>query len=207
MTRFSPALDAELANDNVTLFTALRLTAGADVIRLLDGSSDLTIDGDLYSGEDVTYGVWAEMENFEDGSGDEAPGISITLHPADDDAVATLSDPAMQGESVQVRFGAMNRATGAVIGDADLLFNGEVDVPKHEFGANFLQISLECVGSMEELFFNDEGIVLAPAFHQQVWPGEEGLNHVTGIRDTIYWGTNTPTRQVGYSGSWTRVFG
>jgi hypothetical protein len=46
---------------------------------------------------------------------------------------------------------------------------------------------------MERLFFNDEGIRLAPAFHQQVWPGEDGLNHVTGVTDLIYWGSRAPT--------------
>ena len=194
MTDFSPALDAELENDNVTVFTALTLSVGEDTLRLLDGSAQLTIGGELYSGEDATYGVLASIDSFEDGAGDEAPGLSITLHPADDDAVLALSSPSMQGEAVRVDVGAVNDATGAVIGDPFLLFDGEVEMPKHEFGKAMLQVSLECVGGMERLFFEDEGILLAPSFHQQVWPGETGFDHVTGIRDTIYWGTNAPSR-------------
>ncbi|WP_260928223.1 hypothetical protein [Novosphingobium sp. 9] len=199
MTAFSPALDAELAKDNVTFFAALTLTVGDDTVRLLDGSAQLLIGGNLYSGEDTKYGVWSDMDSFEDGSGDDAPGLSVTLFPADDDATAALSGPAMQGEAVQIQIGAVNPALGSVVGDPFLLFDGEVDVTKHEFGKNMLQVSLDCVGGMERLFFNDEGIVLAPAFHQQVWPGEEGFNHVTGIKDTIYWGTNTPTKSVSYT--------
>lgn len=199
MTLLSPALDAELANDNVTAFGALTLMVGTDVVRLLDGSAHLLIGGNLYTGEDATYGTWGSMEALEDGAGDEAPGLAITMLPADDDATIALSGPDMQGKAVQVHVGAVNDATGAVIGEPFLLFDGEVDVTKHEFGKNLLEVSLECVGGMERLFFDDEGMRLAPSFHQQVWPGETGLNHVTGTQDTIYWGSNAPTRQTGYS--------
>jgi len=193
MTDLSPALAAALALDNVTFFGALTLTVGADTVRLLDGSSDLLIGGSLYSGEDATYGVIGGMESFEDGAGDEAPGLSITLNPVDDAAALALSAPSMQGEAMQIHIGARNDETGAVIGEAYLLFDGEVDVPRHEFGKNMLQVTLEGVGGMERFFFSDEGIKLAPTFHQQVWPGELGFNHVTGIQDTIYWGSNKPT--------------
>lgn len=199
MTALSPALDAELTNDNVTVFNALTLSVDGETLRLLDGSAQLLVGGNLYSGEDETYGSWAGMDSFEDGSGDEAPGLSIALNPASDAAVLTLSGPDMQGESVQIHVGARNDATGAVIGEPFLLFDGEVDVTKHEFGKNMLQVSLDCVGGMERLFFDDEGLRLAPSFHQQAWPGETGFNHVTGIRDTIYWGANAPTRSVGYT--------
>lgn len=199
MTDLSPALDAELANDRVTIFGAVTLTVGSDIVRLLDGSAHMLLGGDLYTGEDLTYGTLSAMESFEDGSGDEAPGIAITLNPASDAAALALSGPDVQGEAIQIHIGARNDATGAVIGEPFLLFDGEVDVTKHEFGKNMLQVSLECVGGMERLFFDDEGMRLAPSFHQQVWPGETGMNHVTGIRDTIYWGSNAPTRQTGYS--------
>ncbi|MED5546133.1 MAG: hypothetical protein VYD90_12860 [Pseudomonadota bacterium] len=196
MTVLSPALDAELANDRVTLFTAIKLTVGEDTIRLLDGSMDLEIAGEAFGGEDPVYGVWESVDAFEDGTGDEAPGLMFTLGPADDGAALALSSPDMQGEAVQLYFGVMNETTGAVIGDPLLLFDGEVDMPKHEFGKEMLQVSLECVGGMERLFFEDEGIKLAPTFHQQVWPDEDGFNHVTGIQDNIYWGTNKPTSAV-----------
>ncbi|MEE4452857.1 hypothetical protein [Novosphingobium resinovorum] len=196
MSVFSPALDAELAKDNVTFFGALRLTVGDHTLRLLDGSAHLTVDGELYTGEDAAYGTWGSMESFEDGTGDEAPGLSVMLLPADDAAALALSGPDMQGEAIQVRIGARNDATGQIVGEAYLLFDGEVDVTKHEFGKNMLQASLECVGGMERLFFEDEGIKLAPTFHQQVWPGELGFNHVTGIQDIIYWGSNKPSNAV-----------
>lgn len=201
MTDLSPALDAALAGDRVTIFGALSLNVGSDTLRLLDGSAQLLIDGHLYAGEDENYGVWSGLEAFEDGTGDEAPGISVSLLPASDAATLTLSGPDMQGEVVQVRLGAVNETTGAIIGDPFLLFDGEVDVTKHTFGKSSVEIELECVGGMERLFFNDEGLKLVPAFHKSVWPGELGFDHVTGIKDIIYWGTNTPTAGSG-GGTW-----
>ncbi len=193
MTDLSPALDAALAGDRVAVFGALTLTVGSDTLHLLDGSAEITVNGTHYTGSDATYGVWSGLDAFEDGTGDEAPGMVITLLPASDDATLALSGPDMQGESVRVMVGAINEATGAIIGEPFVLFDGEVDVTKHTFGKGEVAVELDCVGGMERLFFNDEGLLLAPSFHQQVWPGELGFNHVTGIRDVIYWGANAPT--------------
>lgn len=192
MTTFSPALDAALANDVVTIFGALSITVGADTVRLLDGSSEIMINGNLHSGEDVNYGTWAALDKFTDGTGDNAPGIVVTMLPADEDAVQLLSGPDMQGEHVKVYVGAVNTETGLTIGDPYLLFDGEVDITRYIFGTRVSEIEFECVGGMERMFFNDEGLRAVPAFHAQVWPGETGLNHVTGITDTIYWGGYAP---------------
>ncbi len=75
-----------------------------------------------------------------------------------------------------------------------LLFDGEVDVTGYGFDARKLEIELECVGGMERFFFNDEGIRLSPSFHAQVWPGEDGLNMITGVEYIIYWGGYEPSR-------------
>ena len=194
MTDLSPALDAELANDRVTIFGALTLTVGGDTVRLLDGSAEIDMLGHTYSGEDPVYGSWAALDDFEDGTGDEAPGINVVLLPPTYSAALTLSGPQMQGETMQIHFGARNDATGQVIGDPFLLFDGEVDVTGYNFDARLLEIELEGVGGMERFFFNEEGIRLSPSFHAQVWPGEAGMNMITGVEYTIYWGGYEPSR-------------
>lgn len=200
MTDLSPALDEALAGDRVCVFGALRLTVGNDELRLLDGSGEVSINGIHYAGSNDTYGVWGGLDAFEDGTGDEAPGMVITLLPASDEATLALSGPHMQGKSVRVMVGALNEATGAIIGEPFDLFDGEVDVTKHTFGKSEVAVELECVGGMERLFFNDEGLLLVPSFHEQVWPGEKGFHHVTGIRDMIYWGSHEPTAVIGFRG-------
>lgn len=194
MTMLSPALDAALSADSVTIFGTLELSLpGGGTLRLLDGAGEIAIGGHLFGGEDPAWGVWAGFDAFEDGTGDEAPGFALALHPANDAAASALSGPAMQGQAVSVRIGAIDRATGLPIGEPFALFEGEVDVTRDNFGRETSEVELECVGGMERLFFNDEGIRLAPAFHEQVWPGEEGLLHVTGVPDSIYWGARTPS--------------
>lgn len=192
MTALSPALDAALAGDTVTIFGSLSITVGGDTVRLLDGSYEMMIDGHVYSGESTTYGTWAALDKFQDGTGDSAPSIVVSMLPADEAAVAALSGPSMQGEIVKVSVGAVDSATGLVIGDPFLLFDGEVDVTRYIFGQRTSEVEFECVGGMERMFFNDEGIRLVSSFHVQTWPGELGLNHVTGIEDTIYWGGYAP---------------
>lgn len=193
MTAFSPALDTALAGERVTVFGALTLNVGGDVIRLLDGSDEIEIDGHVYAGEDATYGQWNALDKFTDGTGDTAPSIVVSIVPADDDAIAALTGPDMQGEAVTVKIGAVDETTGLIIGDPYVLFDGEVDIARYIFGKSVSEVEYECVGGMDRMFFNDEGIRLVPSFHLQVWPGELGFNHVTGVKTTIYWGSNAPT--------------
>ncbi len=192
MTALSPALDAAFAGDRVIVFGALTLSVGADTLRLLDGSDEIEIDGNIYSGEDAIYGSWGALDKFADGTGDSAPSIVVSLVPRDDDAIMALTGPTMQGESVQVTIGAVSETTGEVIGEPYVLFDGEVDIARYIFGKRTSEVEYECVGGMDRMFFNDEGIRIVPSFHVQVWPGELGLNHVTGIKNVIYWGGNAP---------------
>lgn len=192
MTALSPALDTALAGDRVIVFGALTLTVGGDTVRLLDGSDEIEIDGHVYSGEDATYGTWAALDKFTDGTGDSAPSIVVSMIPKDDAAIEALTGPTMQGEAVTVSVGAVSEETGQIIGDPYVLFNGEIDIARYIFGKKSSEVEYECVGGMERMFFDDEGIRLVPSFHVQVWPGELGMNHVTGIRTTIYWGGNAP---------------
>lgn len=192
MTALSPALDTAFAGDRVIVFGALTLTVGSDTVRLLDGSDEIEIDGNVYSGEDATYGTWAALDKFTDGTGDSAPSIVVSMIPKDDAAIEALTGPTMQGEHVTVSVGAVSEETGQSIGDPYILFDGEIDIARYIFGKKSSEVEYECVGGMERMFFDDEGIRLVPSFHVQVWPGELGMNHVTGIRTTIYWGGNAP---------------
>ncbi|QIG80118.1 hypothetical protein [Stakelama tenebrarum] len=187
MTALHPAFDAELAGDRATIFGALRIALPAATLRLLDGSAEIDIDGETYAGEDAVLGSWDSIEEFEDGTGDEAPGITVKLLPASDSAAATLADPAVQGSPVMIGIAARDDATGLVIGEPEWFLSAEIDVPVHIAGRE-PRVEYDCVGGMESLFFNDEGIRLAQSFHEQVWPGELGHSHATGVTENVYWG-------------------
>lgn len=195
----STAMDTALAGDRVLLFGAVRIDLPGYTLRLLDGSGFATFDGGSFVGIDPTFGTLAAISDLTDGAGDEAPAISLTLLPPDDTAAATLASAAMQGSIVTVKVGAINPATGLVIGEPYLVFIGEVDVPELASGASGRSLEYEVVSVFERLFDDDQGARLVDGFHQSIWPGETGFFDVTGIEQTIYWGQTPPAGAINFT--------
>ncbi|KQM88662.1 hypothetical protein ASE67_02665 [Sphingomonas sp. Leaf23] len=197
MTALHPALDAALAGDRALIFAALRVDFDGDPALLLDGSGTATfsVDGSpvTFIGAHPVWGSWDGIDDYSDGAGDEAPSFAFSLLPpvgADPEAIATDD---MQGTRVRFWIGAINPQTGAVIGEPLLLFDGEIDVPTPVIAMQSVRVDFDCVGGMERFFENEEGVRLAPAFHKRVWPGELGLDFITGVPDPVYWGQSTPS--------------
>jgi hypothetical protein len=192
MTQFTPAVEAALQADTPLVAGILKIVLPEATIRLLDGAGSIVVDGETYSGEDPVFGSLAAVGEITDGIGDEAPAISFTLHPASDAATADLAGPLMQGSLVTLSLVAINRETGAIIPDPLDLFVGELDQPILSVDKGVRELEYECVSGMEKLFENQEGVRLADSWHQAVWPDELGLENVTAIIRTIYWGVHAP---------------
>lgn len=192
MTQFTPAVEAALQTETPLIAGILKIVLPNATIRLLDGAGMLVVDGETYTGEDPVFGSLAAVSEITDGIGDEAPAISFTMHPASDAATADLAGPTMQGSLVTLSLVAINRATGAIIPDKLDLFVGELDQPILSVDKGVRELEYECVSSMEKLFENQEGVRLAGSWHQSVWPGELGLENVTAIIKTVYWGVHAP---------------
>lgn len=188
MTQLTPQMDAALRGPSPVLFGAVSIALPNGTVNLLDGAAVLTFDGRDYSGQDATYGVLAAIDNLSDGVGDSAPALSITLLPSTDAAAADLASPTMQGAKVLIHLGAVDPATGRVIPDPDLRFIGELDVATLTSGPNSRSLDYEIVSVFEQFFDDDEGVRLSPGFHQSIWPGERGMDAVTGVQETVYWG-------------------
>ena len=189
MSQLTPAMDAALAAKRKTVFGAIRIDLNdGRVIRLLDGAGKLTFFGADWTGRDPTFGVLAAIEALDDGVGDEAPALSITLLPPTASAAADLSAPGMQGSRIRLWLGAVAPGTASVIADPYLLFDGELDQPVLNDGPGEYTLEIECVSAFERLFDNEEGHRLADSYHKANWPGETGLSFVTGIVKAIIWG-------------------
>lgn len=196
MSSLTPQMDAALAAASPTWFGAVRIDLPDHTLRLLDGAGFAVFDGGTYVGRDPVYGVLAAIDEISDGVGDEAPAIGLSLHPASDAAAADLASPAMQGSKVSIFVGAIDRASGLVVPDPELLFVGELDVPTLRSTRNGRSLELEVVSTFERFFADDEGARLADGFHRSVWPGEQGLAFVTGVEKTVYWGMDAPPQAV-----------
>lgn len=201
MSELTPALEAELRTDSPTIFGAVAIDLPEYQVNLLDGAGVLTFGGRTYLGEDVAFGVLSDIENLTDGVGDQAPAIGITLLPSSDASAAVLSGPTMQGSPVTVMLGAVNPITGVVIPDPHLLFIGELDVSTIQSGEQGRRLELEVVSVFERLFEDDESARLSPGFHKSIFPGELGLDFVTGVAEPVYWGMAGPNSGIVTGGS------
>ena len=192
----SPAMDAALSGVAPTICGLLEINLPGYDLRLTDGAGVIKWGAKTFLGKDTTYGTIAAVDDLTDGAGDEAPALSISLHPASNAAAASLASPTMQGSQVSLWLAAVNRASGQVVPDPELVFIGELDVPTLRSGAGTRTLEYECVSAFERFFANDEGARLSPGFHKWVWPGELGFDFVTGVEETVYWGVEAPPPSV-----------
>ncbi len=193
MTVLSPALDAELSKDRATIFGAIQLDLAAKSIRLLDGSATIDMPTGRFEGIDPDYGVLDSIDEYSDGTGDEAPGLAFSVLPPSYEAALALSLPSDQGARARFWLAARDDDTGLVIGEPLLLSDAEVDTGQLNVGPGEHAVEIECVSGMERFFDDEEGLVLSPASHRTFWPDEAGLDHLTGVRDPIFWGQSQPS--------------
>ncbi|MEA3543237.1 MAG: hypothetical protein U9R77_14115 [Pseudomonadota bacterium] len=187
------ALQAALAMPAPTLFGAIKIEFPDYVLRLLDGSAQLLVGSETYVGQDPTFGTLASISELSEELDDSAPEITIGLFPPDLSATAELAHPDMQGSAVTVMVGAMDPQTGAVIGTPEILFLGEIDVPTIDVdGDGKRTLSYTVVSAFERLFEVEEGQRASNGWHQSIWPGELGLEYMTGTDVNLYWGAKPP---------------
>lgn len=197
-----PTLKNALAQPSVLLFGALKIELPGYTLRLVDGSANIIIGGELYVGQDATFGTIAEMSELTEEIGDSAPEITVGLFPPDLTATAVLSHPNMQGSRATLMVGAVDPISGIVIGTPEILFLGEIDVPSitlDQSGARKVEYTI--VSVFERLFEVEEGQRASNGWHQSIWPGELGLEHMTGTDVNLYWGAKPPNGS-GTSKSW-----
>ena len=195
-----PSLQAALNGNAPYLFGAVEIAFPGHTVRLLDGSGELTIGGQLFTGADPLFGTLDTIGVHQEAIGDEAPQLEIGLLPPDASAAATLASGLMQGSIVKIMLGAFDASSGLVIG-VEQIFLGEIDVPTYETGANGQRsVSYTVVSVFERLFEVNEGERASDGWHQSIWPGERGLEYVTGTVKNLYWMAKRPVPQYVQSG-------
>ena len=186
------AMETALQGSVVTLFYAYRFTLPGGVSRLLDGAGRVEFDGAEWTGLDATFGALASVDVSSDGIATAAPELRLSVLPPNLAAAAILCDPANQGARVEMFEGLVDKATGAVIGEPDLKFDGEIDVPTLRVGKAMMSVEIVCVSVWERLFEQEEGARLSDAFHQAAHPGELGFALITSVKTPPIWGADSP---------------
>ncbi|WP_319290091.1 hypothetical protein [Sphingobium sp.] len=186
-------MKAALAQPAPWMFGAVKIEFPGYTLRLLDGSAQLNFGGETYIGIDPTFGTIDSISEIEEELGDSAPEITLSLFPPDLSATAALSHPDMQGSTVNLMLGAVDPISGSVLGTPEPMFLGEIDVPTvtlEESGQR--SVSYSIVSVFERLFETEEGQRASNGYHQSIFPGELGLDFMTGTDVNLYWGSKPP---------------
>lgn len=198
----TPAVDLALSGDRPLTFGAFAIDLPGYSIRLIQGSAEVMIEGEKYVGFDETFGAIGAVDIGDEGIGDDAPTMQLTIHPASLAAVSTLAAADMQGSPVRFMLCALDRETGQVIPDPIECFVGELDTPTVHFGKATTLI-YDCVSGFVAFQTSDEAMRLSDAFHTSIFPGETGMANHTAIVKTITWGANPVTGSVAMGGGAT----
>lgn len=194
MMETSAALDSALNKDRVIFFVAIKVDLPTSVVRLVDGAGEVTWGEGTFKGEDATFGVLDNIDSINDGIEEQAPTLTATFIPAEDADVALLVASQHQGSRIRIWLGALDTVSKAVIADPFQLFDGELDQPTLVIDDGTRHVEMECASNFERLFFDDEGIRLSPGHHKTFWPGELGLDDITGIVRQVIWGPGDKIR-------------
>lgn len=197
----TPALDLALSQDRVRFFLCGQADLPAHTARLLEASGEVVWSQGTFTGSDALLGSLEAIEVITDGVGDQAPQLSVKFLPSKDADAIEICSPELQGSRIRVWLGALTEL-GEVIDDPYLMFDGELDQPTLKIDYGKRELNYDCVSSFEKLFMLDEGNRLNKSHHNEVWPGETGLDDVTGVSRSIVWGPGyNPDSSNPFSGS------
>lgn len=195
-----PVLQAALAQPSIFMFGAIKIELPDHTIRVLDGSGQLVIAGETYVGTDEIFGTLESIGTHSETIGDEAPEMEFGFLPPDASSAAELASGLMQGCPVTVMIGVYDPTSNLIIGVPEVPFYGEVDVPTYDASKGARSVAFTVVTVFERLFEVREGERASDGWHQSIWPGELGLEFVTGTSKNLYWGTKIPVgAQIGRS--------
>lgn len=174
-----------------TKATLVRFDLPAGALCLTDGGFVVYDAGEgegdeTYLGRDPTYGVLGSMPSIKDGAEAQTTRLDIVILPASDTAAAALSSPTLQGVRVQWWEGAIDQATGLLLGEPELKFDGEFDRARLSVGDSW-SLTMECGTQAERQLEPNADWRLNHAFHSLIWTGEKGLIQVDGVTRKKEW--------------------
>ncbi|MNV24825.1 hypothetical protein D3C71_1159010 [compost metagenome] len=171
--------------------TLVRFDMPGGAICLTDGGFAVHDAGEgegpeTYFGRHPVYGVLSSVGSIKDGADAQTTRIDIVILPASDVATAALGNPSTQGVRVQWWEGVIDPATGGLMGQPELKFDGEIDKPRLQVGESW-SLTLECGTQAERQLEPNADWRLNHAFHSRIWPGELGLQYVDGVARKNEW--------------------
>lgn len=179
--RTSPS---EFNEDSLAPFVAIDLNFDSGPVRLWNGYTDLTIDGDTFIGAGSFLGVSSVEESAEIA----ARGVTMTLSGISADLISVALAENYQNRAALVYLGAI-QSNGTV--QSYQLFSGRLDVMTIEESAETATISVTAENRLIDLErprirrFTSED-------QKALFSGDLGLDYVNDLQDkTLDWGKST----------------
>lgn len=171
--------------------TLVRFDMAGGAICLTDGGFVFFDAGEgegpeAYLGHHPVYGSLGSLPTIKDGNEAQTTRLEFGILPPSDEATAILGNPAVQGSRVQWWEGAIDPATGLLIGAPELKFDGEIDRPRFQVGDSWA-LTLECGTQAERQLEMNADWRLNHSFHSKIWFGELGLIYVDGVARKNEW--------------------
>lgn len=183
-------LIAALGSVSVTGILLVTVELPDHTIRWTDGGF-VAWGENIYEEVDDTFGVLSSLEEVNDGVEDSATTWAFDMM-ANPSVFPDLIAPDVQGSVVTVHFGAVERSTGLLIGEPDLLQRVELDQPTGTFMGESDPLTWGCCTEEARMLEESDEQRLTDAFHQSVWPGELGYANVTNVKRKMYWRADDP---------------
>lgn len=151
------------------------------------GYGDLTWNSNTYSG----VGTLGAISNVSEGSEISARGITVSMSGIPSDLISLVLGDVRQGAVGKVHMGFLN-SSGSVIDDPILMFEGKLDVPSIQEGADTSTITLSYESRLIDLqraresrYTNED--------QQRAFAGDLGCEFVASLQEKqITWGKANP---------------
>lgn len=168
----------------------IRMEMKAGLLLLTDGGF-VVYAGELYLGSQTGWGSLDTVGSLTEGGSGTTTRIELTLNAESTGAMQNMADPLNQGGLVQWWEGAIDPATGALIGQPILKFQGQFDFGRFTVDETSWSVVIECGTEGELQLIPNTDWRANDATHRRIW-GELGHANVSRLTDDDYWRTEAP---------------
>lgn len=179
--------------DRILLAGLMKAELPGHTILLCDGGT-VQWAGDVYTGEDPTFGTIESFDPPEEGVGDVIPAGTLTMLPNGSATAIALSQPAFQGSRIRFWIAEVDGMTGAIIGEPDLQADWQLDRTTLRSKKGSRSLEADMVSMAQRLLAKVEGICLSSSSHSSIFPGERGFDNATGLGVSFAWGVASAPR-------------
>ena len=176
------SIQKNIQADKTSIFFAVQLSFDSGVIRLWNGTEDLTLDSNTYTGAGDLLSVSA----VDDDSELSSKGLALSLSGMNSDIVDLALSENYQNRQVTVHMGFLSGNNE--VASSFIMFRGRIMNMSIADGPSNNTISVECENRLVD-FDKPSQLRYTKASQQNLFSGDKGLDFVQALQEAeINWG-------------------